>query len=195
MKKLMMYIQRSGSNIFAAVHRSLTLNGKGGRIMKKPIVWSSSLFLLLTLLVVTFMAAECEKPEIKDPDSNIVSQEDSVSTQDESITSWRSILAPDVTLTLTIDQLQRKMYVSTDPPFADYSITGRSEMLHHGRELQYRLVEDTMFLILPHVPDSTSCAWIKTMLPPDSMQLDYWGFVSDDLSVRTCYLFRRIYAL
>ncbi|MDR1346284.1 MAG: META domain-containing protein [Bacteroidales bacterium] len=30
--------------------------------MKKPIVQGSSLFLLLTLLVVTFMAAECKKP-------------------------------------------------------------------------------------------------------------------------------------
>ncbi|MDR1112893.1 MAG: hypothetical protein LBL18_03950 [Bacteroidales bacterium] len=187
---------RSGNSIFAAVHRSLTLNGKGGRIMKKPITQSCSLLLLLTVpLMVVFMAAGCEKPEIKDPDSNIVSQEDSVSIQDESITSWRSILAPDVTLTLTIDQLQRKMYVSTDPPFADYSITGRSEMLHHGRELQYRLVVDTMFIINPRTQDSTSAGWIKTMIPPDSMQLDFLGFTSDDLSLRTCYLFRRIYAL
>jgi hypothetical protein len=52
---------RSGNSIFAAMHRSLTLNGKGGRIMKKPILQGSSLFLLLILLVFTFMAASCEK--------------------------------------------------------------------------------------------------------------------------------------
>jgi hypothetical protein len=47
------------------MHRSLTLNGKGGRIMKKPILQgSSSLFLLLTvLLMAVFMAAGCEKPK------------------------------------------------------------------------------------------------------------------------------------
>ncbi|MDR1346249.1 MAG: hypothetical protein LBK03_06070 [Bacteroidales bacterium] len=59
----------SGSSIFAAMHKSLTLNRKGGRIMKKLIVRSSSLLLLLTLLVVTFMAAECKKPVDNPPQS------------------------------------------------------------------------------------------------------------------------------
>jgi hypothetical protein len=165
--------------------------------MKKPIVQNSSLFLLLTVpLMAVFMAAGCEKPEIKDPDRNIVSQEDSVSIQDESITFWRSILAPDVTLTLTIDQLQRKMYVSTDPPDMNlYPITGRSEMLFHGQALKYRTIGDTMFIVFSYIPDSTSAGWIKTMIPPDSMQLDFYGFRNMDLSLRDCYLFRRIYAL
>jgi hypothetical protein len=62
MKQPIKITRRSGSSIFAAMHRSLTLNRKGGRIMKKPILQSSSLFLLLTVpLMVVFMVAGCEK--------------------------------------------------------------------------------------------------------------------------------------
>jgi hypothetical protein len=184
--------RRSGSNIPAAVHRSLTLNGKGGYIMKKPVLQSSSLLLLLLGLGLTviFMAASCEKPENActcEKPGNVDPK------QEEGISAWKSILAPDVTLTLTIDELQHKMYVSTSPPFADFHITGWDEMLHHGQASSYRLAGDPMFLISLLTQDSTSNAWIKTMLSPDSMQLDYWGPVND--YQRTRYLFSRMYAL
>jgi hypothetical protein len=56
-----------GNSIFAAMHKSLTLSRKRGRIMKKPNTQSCSLFLLLTVpLMVVFMAAGCEKPEKSD---------------------------------------------------------------------------------------------------------------------------------
>jgi hypothetical protein len=187
--------RRSGSNIFAAVHKFLTLNRKGGYIMKKPALQSSSLFLLLPVLfTVVFMAASCEKPEnactCEKPGNVDPKTEDGVSL-------WKSILAPDVTLTLTIDELQHKMYVSTSPPYIDFQTTGWHEMLIHGDTLPYQLAGDTMFITFPHIPAHYYGAWIKTVISADSMQLDYWGLRSSDpiLRARASYSFSRMYAL
>jgi hypothetical protein len=65
MKQPVKSIRKSSNNLFAAMHKFLTLNRKGGYIMKKPVLQSSSLFLLLLGLGLTviFMAAGCEKPK------------------------------------------------------------------------------------------------------------------------------------
>jgi hypothetical protein len=70
------------SSVFAAIHKSGTLNRKGGHLMKKPMVQHSSLLsLLIVLLMTLFMAARCEKPE--DNDNN---QSQSTSLQG---TQWK----------------------------------------------------------------------------------------------------------
>jgi hypothetical protein len=59
------------SSVFAAIHKSVTLNRKGGCIMKKPIVYGSSLMSLLVILFAgIFMAAGCEKPIETNPNNS-----------------------------------------------------------------------------------------------------------------------------
>jgi hypothetical protein len=161
--------------------------------MKKSFTQSSSLFLLLLGLGLTviFIAASCEKPENACTCEKPAKEDPK---QEEGISSWKSILAPNVTLTLTIDELQHKMYASTSPPFADFSVTGWDEMFYHGYASSYRLAGDTMFLIYPRTQDSTSVAWIKTMISADSMQLDFWGGFVHDYH-RISYSFSRMYVL
>ncbi|MDR1181165.1 MAG: hypothetical protein LBL13_04225 [Bacteroidales bacterium] len=161
-------------NVSEYISRLITFKFKKGglKILKEPIIYYSGMFSCLLVLLM-FMSMGCDKPD------------DIIDSSEKSL--WKCTLDTNATLTLTIDQLQNMMYVSTSPQNLE---TGRIEMFHHGDTIQYSMRGDTMHIIIPNVTYS-GCGWIKTMFSADSMQLEYWGYVPAIGNLRTCYSFTR----